>query len=431
MSEHDDLTRYNLGYVLRETGMQADTLRAWEKRYGVPSPIRSDGGHRLYTHRDIQTVRWLLKQQKEGLSISKAVQLLNTMLERGDDPINPMDTIQSAILLEAPAPDQLRASWIDACRDYDNARANQTLSIAFANYPIKVVLSEIFQKGLYEVGDLWYKNEIRVQQEHFASEVVLRQLHALIASAYAPIRDEKILIVLPAGEEHEVAALMLALLLRYAGWDVIYLGTNVPIEKLEDTLQQIKPSLVILSAQRLTSAASMLDISRLINLYDIPVAFGGEIFNRIPTLKESIPGFFMGEKVEGSVTQVESVLTRKINLPSAQSISDIYKIAHKSFKDYLPAIHSQLRQELARSKIRSDEIEMYSRYFSENILAALTLGNMEYATPEISWFFELIKNHRGKENQLQEVLIAYQRAVEMQHVDELLPIGTWLSGLKF
>src|SRR5512145_2746366 len=78
---------FNLKVVLKETGIAADTLRAWERRYGLPMPQRSAAGHRLYSQRDIETIKWLLKRQAEGLSISRAVDLWNEQMASGSDPL--------------------------------------------------------------------------------------------------------------------------------------------------------------------------------------------------------------------------------------------------------------------------------------------------------------------------------------------------------
>ncbi len=78
---------FNLKVVLKETGLAADTLRAWERRYGLPMPQRTAGGHRLYSQRDIETIKWLMKRQAEGLSISRAVDLWNEQLASGTDPL--------------------------------------------------------------------------------------------------------------------------------------------------------------------------------------------------------------------------------------------------------------------------------------------------------------------------------------------------------
>src|SRR5512146_2181039 len=91
---------FNLKVVLKETGIAADTLRAWERRYGLPMPQRTEGGHRLYSQRDIEIIRWLMKQQESGLSISRAVDMYNEQLASGSDPL-PASRAQSGF---APQP---------------------------------------------------------------------------------------------------------------------------------------------------------------------------------------------------------------------------------------------------------------------------------------------------------------------------------------
>src|SRR5512134_3649739 len=92
---------YNLKAVLKETGIAADTLRAWERRYGLPMPQRSAGGHRLYSQRDIETIKWLMKRQADGLSISRAVDLWNEQIGSGTDPLaglGPSTFISSSVM---------------------------------------------------------------------------------------------------------------------------------------------------------------------------------------------------------------------------------------------------------------------------------------------------------------------------------------------
>ena len=71
--------KYNLSFVLKETDIKADTLRAWERRYQLPTPVRTDGGHRLFSDYDIEIIKWLKAKQKEGMSISRAVDLFREL----------------------------------------------------------------------------------------------------------------------------------------------------------------------------------------------------------------------------------------------------------------------------------------------------------------------------------------------------------------
>src|SRR5215216_6933900 len=164
---------FNLKVVLKETGLTADTLRAWERRYGLPVPQRSAGGHRLYSQRDIETIKWLMKRQAEGLSISRAVDLWNEQTASGTDPLAAAQQATSTTLPIPYQPDTtlgtLRARWIEACMDFSESAAEQTLNHAFSMFPVEAVCLEVLQKGLSEVGERWYQNLSTVQQEHFAS----------------------------------------------------------------------------------------------------------------------------------------------------------------------------------------------------------------------------------------------------------------------
>src|SRR3954467_442774 len=71
---------FNTKAVARETGVPADTFRAWERRYGIPRPQRTPGGHPLYSDRYIAIIRWLRDRTNEGVNISHAVLLLTNML---------------------------------------------------------------------------------------------------------------------------------------------------------------------------------------------------------------------------------------------------------------------------------------------------------------------------------------------------------------
>jgi MerR family transcriptional regulator, light-induced transcriptional regulator len=78
---------FNLKAVTQETGINPDTLRAWERRYGLPQPERTAGGHRIYSQHDIALLKWLLARQEEGLSISRAVDLWRKLKTEGQDPL--------------------------------------------------------------------------------------------------------------------------------------------------------------------------------------------------------------------------------------------------------------------------------------------------------------------------------------------------------
>ena len=273
-----DHPTYNLKAVIHETGLTPATLRAWERRYGLLKPQRSPGGHRLYTEHDIIMLKWLMARQKEGLSISHAVELWRNLEQSDQDPLR-----QIAPRQLAPAGsvvlDNLRESWIKACLAYDESTAEQVLSQAFAIAPPEVACMELLQKGLAELGEGWYAGKVSVQQEHFASALATRRLHALLAAAPKPTRPGRLLAACPPGEAHDMALLMLAFILRWRGWEVVYLGANVPLARLDATLKATTPNLVLSVAQTLPGVAALSDMAKYTNAYHVSLAYGGGIFN--------------------------------------------------------------------------------------------------------------------------------------------------------
>ena len=235
----NDIPTFNPKVVIKETGISADTLRAWERRYGLPAPERSPGGHRLYSQRDIEIVKWLMAKQREGLSISRAVGLWNELSASGEEPLpGPTSEAMSTtklLSISSTNLDEVRKHWLDDCLVFNENGAEQVLNQAFALYPLETVCIEVLQKGLIEIGDMWYRAQATVQQEHFTSALAQRRLDALIAATPPPTRSETILIGCTPKEQHTFPPLLLTLLLRRRGLKVVYLGANVPNQRFNET----------------------------------------------------------------------------------------------------------------------------------------------------------------------------------------------------
>ena len=201
---------FNLNKVLQETGIKADTLRAWERRYQLPSPARTEGGHRLFSPYDIETIKWLIARQDEGMRISQAADYWRELIAAGTDPLALSTQQETALPIPAPAEearqslDVLTRVWIDEALAFQEEKAVQALDQAFAHFPWEIVSSKLILQGLKEIGERWLSGEISVQQEHYASELINRKLNALIASAPPPYRPQKVLISSPPGEHHTI-----------------------------------------------------------------------------------------------------------------------------------------------------------------------------------------------------------------------------------
>lgn len=419
----DETPTFNLKAVVRETGLKPDTLRAWERRYGLPRPERSRGKHRLYSQRDIEILKWLIARQEEGMTISRAVDLWHKLVAEGLDPLQtlPTESGTTIVPLAGEMLNRLRDDWVDACMAFDEARAEQLLAQAFALYPPETVCLEILRRGVVAIGEAWHAGRVTVQQEHFASELALRRLEALIA-ATQPTRPGRILLGCPPEESHTFTVLLLSFLLRRRGWHTLYLGANVPLNRLETTLEQARPQLVILGAQLLTTAATLADMAdRLLHLR-VPLAFGGLVFTQTPALIERIPGYYLGHRLEDAPLEVEKLLNAPPPLPKPVPIPPGYEEARSHFLTQVPHIHVRVNQILGeagildRGPLNPLHLFIANNHLAQSIHAALRLGDLHFLRTDITWIQSLLAERHLPEEALPLYLQAYYRAAA-EHLD--------------
>ncbi len=422
---------FNLKVVLKETGISADTLRAWERRYGLPMPQRTEGGHRLYSERDIEIIRWLMTQQESGLSISRAVDRYNELLASGSDPLAGSRPAGGYALQqftsEAVNLDGLRAEWLNACLTYNESQAEQILNQAFALHPVETVVTSLLQRGVHEIGEMWYGGKISVQQEHFASGLTMRRLEALVAASPAPTRLETILLACPANEWHTLSLAMLNLFLRRRGFNVIYLGANVPITRFEETARTSRAKLVILVSQTLTGAASLQTAAFALTSKKMTVAYGGRIFNLQPDISKHIPGYHLGSDIDESVKEVENILSGKRKKERVSSSAEDHLVAHKIFTANRPEIESTARTLIKPMLDMNEDIQTGIQFLGDNIAAALQLGDLNYVSDEMTWVKYLLHAHKQPSEELFGFINAYVKAVDKHMNGAGKPISAWLN----
>lgn len=401
--------------VVRETGLKADTIRAWERRYNLPQPGRTSGGHRLYSKRDIETIQWLLARQNEGLSISRAVNLWRSIEREGNDPLatEPYAMVSPPVISPTGAEiDALRERWIEACEAFNEQTAEQILTQAFALYPPDVVSLELLAKGLAQIGTQWYRGELTVQQEHFASELAIRRLEALIAATPPPTVPGRIIVMCPPEEEHTFSPLLITFLLRRSGRAALFLGANVPLDRLDHAIQSTRPQLVVLASQQLHTAASLRQVAVSLQEKSIPVAYGGGIFNRIPALRERIPGTFLGEQFD----QVPVLVGELINQPVAPeqiltpSPATLRTLEH--FKAHQAEIDSHIWRAMQPNTLDYNHLAIANINLARNITAALSLGDMQFLGNDLEWIDELLGHRQIPRELLVLYLEMYAQAVE-------------------
>jgi len=432
MSRYNRIPTFNLQIVVHETGLTPDTLRVWEKRYHLPQPERSSGGHRLYSEYDIETLKWLAARREEGMSISRAAALWHQFQAEGRDPLeanlNTPAQLATAMPPTGQAVAQARQNWIAACLAFDEEASENELAQAFALYTPDTVCLEILQQGLSEIGELWYHGRATVQQEHFASALAMRRLDAMVAALPRPTRAEPILVGCPPEEEHSFGALLLALLLRRQGWRVTYLGANVPLSRLAETLASVRPRLVVMPAQHLQAAAALLDMAAFLRAEHVPLAFGGNIFNQIPALPARIPGHFLGTTLPGAVERIDELLTTRPPLPPAVEMPVACRVALEHYQARQVFIEADVYKRQFSEQLSPAQLVNANRDLAANIVAGLTLGDIHFADSAMTWLIALLKHYHIPPLPLRRYLAAYHQAASANLDERGAPIIGWLEG---
>src|SRR3954454_1111246 len=224
-----------IGELSRRTGVGVDTLRAWERRYGLLRPQRSAGGFRLYRPGDQERVSAMKALIDSGVSAAEAARLAAETGSRPRGAAQPEEASDHA--------DRLMA----ALDRFDEADANAILDDAIARFTIDAVASRVLLPALHEIGTRWESGDISVAEEHFATALLRGRMLAL-ARNWGAGSGPLALLACPPGEQHDLGLIAFGLVLRQRGWRIALLGGDTPIETIADAVAKLSPNSVVLAA---------------------------------------------------------------------------------------------------------------------------------------------------------------------------------------
>jgi len=408
----DNTPVYNLKAVINEIGLNPATLRAWERRYGLVKPKRSPGGHRLYTRQDIDMLKWLIERQKEGLSISSAAEMWKSQQKDNHDISQPILTQAQISTMGESVLDELREKWLSACMDFDDLTANQILDQAFSVAAPELILSQVLQNGIAQIGEGWYTGVISVQQEHFAIAVASRRVNALLAASAPPTRLGRILVACPPGEDHDFILLMITFFLKRRGWDVVYLGSNVPLLNLDSTIRSTSPILFLSVAQTLKTASSLRTLSEYLVTQGIPLAYGGRIFNEVPDATQYISGYFLGNDLVNVAQMIEHLVSTPPPMPSGLPVTPLYTLTLKQFNQNEGAIATHVSSIFRSEPVDPAQLDNTNAYLGRFIASALTLGDINLLDNSILWLNGLLKTEGLSAKLVRQYYATYRLEVE-------------------
>lgn len=423
---------FNMKAVVLETGLNPVTIRAWERRYGLPKPKRTNSGDRLFSVRDLATLQWLQARQSEGLAISNAVDLWRSLEAQSIDPlavVEPSEDKSTKEILPVESQlDRLRRQWLEACLSFDAPTATDVLTHAFALYPAETVCVQLLMPSLAQIGAGWDRGEITIQQEHFASSLMVRRLEMLIAATPRLTRPERLLVCCAPGDHHTFAPLLLTFLLQQRGWEVVYLGANVPVISLAECARQIRPDLAILSAQQLHTAAALAEAAEVFQTEGVPVAFGGSVFVHNPRLRGHIPGWYLGDQL----ADVPAAIAQRLYTPVRPVIPPVetsFIRALEEFRQRQSLIEAHVWHQFTSQGQPTQHLAQVNADFARTIQATLKLGDMGLLGQELTWFEHLFIGYGLDRATIHFYLAGYREAVRIYLDGEQSYLLDWLTTI--
>jgi MerR family transcriptional regulator, light-induced transcriptional regulator len=282
------------------TGVNAVTIRAWERRYGLITPQRTPKGHRLYTHQDVEHIKQIVELLKQGISVGHVKPLLDQ---------TPGDASVQLATDNGDIWKQYLDRMLDAIEKFDEPALDSSYNDALSLYPVDIVNQRLTTPLLRLLGERWNLREAGVAEEHFFS-IYLRnklgtRLHHMNQRSHAPLL---LLACLP-GELHEIGLLFFALSAVSNGYRVLILGANTPLQQIPTVLERKPCAGVILSCSA-KPARGVIDsgLPELARRTSVPVFVGGKAAAAYREALEGSGIICLGENITDGLQLVNETL---------------------------------------------------------------------------------------------------------------------------
>lgn len=276
---------YTIKHAADLTGVPEATLRAWERRYGVVAPERTEGGYRVYDDADLDRLRQMRDLVAQGWAPRQAAQRVAESVPSGGELPDVQDLITAAAAQDVPA-------------------INGVLQRAQEAVTFEVFVQDWLMPAMVELGVAWSRGEVSVGGEHLVAHLVMRRLAGVFDAEGRHSAGQQVLVGLPAGAHHELGIFAFATLARRRGLDVIYGGANLPVADWVEIAQRDGVAAVVLSVPMAPDvAAAQLSVDALrAALPELVVAVGGGYQDGVDG---AVP---LGQPINGAVDRLIEAL---------------------------------------------------------------------------------------------------------------------------
>jgi MerR family transcriptional regulator, light-induced transcriptional regulator len=286
--------KYTVNEVEERTGVPATTLRQWERRYGVPKPERSHSGYRLYSDADLRDIRTIKRHVDDGVPASRAAEMARrTPATEGTGP-RPLD--------------ELRRELVAALVALDEPTADRVLAEAHALHGVDEVVLDLMHNTMVDIGTLWHDGTIATTTEHFASAYLHGRLRQIMMFSGVDRSGPAVIVACAPLDQHDIGAMMLAVMLRRSGFQVYYLGANTPVEDLAGMASHVHPAAVLISASSVDAVQQLLRQRESLRGIAPVLGFGGNGFNADPRRAELAGGVFLADNIGDAVSRLHALV---------------------------------------------------------------------------------------------------------------------------
>lgn len=261
---------YPIGAVSDMTGVNAITLRAWERRYSLITPQRTATGRRLYSQADVDCIKEVLILMEQGIPIGQMKEALRVKNKTPE--IFAQQSLNTwQVTLE---------KMVNAITDFDEAQIDELYNNMLSLHPIGLVTNRLLIPLLEELGKRWEMDlsDTAVAEEHFFSVYLRNKLGARFHHQRRQLQGPVIIAACLPGEQHVTGILLFALAAQEKGYQVILFGANMPLGPIIPAAKRIEADALVLSGSNDPAEEIIAEgLPNLCQALDIPVFVGGKI----------------------------------------------------------------------------------------------------------------------------------------------------------
>ncbi len=231
------MNSFTISQLQQFSGIKAHTIRMWEQRYNALNPNRTDGNTRYYDNSQLRRLLNIVSLMNTEFKVSELCCMTDDELYKHLD-----KQLNSSVVTDEKT-EYFVSQLIASAVYYDEVNFDKIFSNAILRFGLKETYKQVIYPLLFRIGLMWANSTFPPAQEHFISNLIRQKLFAAIdALPPAKQNNDLWLLLLPENEFHEISLLFAHYMLKYEGKKVIFLGCNVPIEVVNSSFNNIKPT---------------------------------------------------------------------------------------------------------------------------------------------------------------------------------------------